>query len=98
MEMTGREKKTTPSRTDVSWQSVDRQDWHLWILSTFLIFVLGVSLLGFMFPAAFWLDDNSQASLSQRAFFGFCALLGLVLVYLLQRQAAVRQLKKRLFE
>jgi hypothetical protein len=90
--------KKNSSQTDVKWQTLERQDWHLWILSIFLIFVLGISLLGFMFPAAFWVADISEASLSQRAFFGFCALFGLVLIYLLQRQAAVRQLKRELFE
>ena len=86
-------------REDLNWGALERLDWHLWVLAILLIFVLGVSLLSFMLPGAFWLGEGAQASpTSQRAFFGFCVLLGLVLVYLLQRQAVVRRLKRQLFE
>ena len=89
----------TPLRKqeELSWEKVDRLDWHLWTLTILLIFVLGVSLLSFMFPSVFWTNANSALDSSQRAFFGFCTLLGLTLIYLLQRQATVRQLKHRLF-
>src|SRR5689334_482581 len=85
-------------KPDLSWEGLERQDWHLWMLNILLITVLGVSLLGFMFPAAFWEGVGSQSSISKRAFFGFCALLGLVLIYLLQRQSAIRKLKRQLIE
>ena len=85
------------SRKDLNWEAVDRLDWHLWILSIFLICVLGLSLLTFMFPTVFWVGKAPEASLPQRAFVGFCVLLALVLVYLIQRQATVRQLKRQLF-
>jgi hypothetical protein len=86
------------AKTDLNWERLERQDWHLWILNILLILVLGLSLLGFMFPAAFWDEIGSQASVSKRAFFGFCALLGLVLIYLLQRQSAIRKLKRQLID
>lgn len=80
-----------------SWESLERLDWHLWMLAILLIFVLGVSLLSFMFPSTFWFGEELAVQRPQRAFFGFCVLLGLVLVYLLQRQATIRQLKRQLF-
>lgn len=80
------------------WESVERLDWHLWMLAILLIFVLGVSLLSFMFPGAFWTKADVAQDTTQQAFFGFCVLLALVLVYLLQRQAAVRRLKHQLFD
>ena len=83
---------------ELNWESVERLDWHLWVLAIFLIFVLGVSLLGFMFPAAFWFGQELPMETPQRAFFAFFVLLALVLVYLLQRQAKIRQLKRQLFE
>lgn len=85
-------------RNDLNWETVERLDWHLWVLAMLLIFVLGVSLLGFMFPTAFWFGQELPRESPQRAFFGFCVLLALVLVYLLQRHAAVRRLKQQLFE
>jgi len=82
----------------LDWGKLERLDWHLWLLATLLIFILGIGLLSFMFPTSFWFIGSTPAQQPQRAFFGFCILLGLVLVYLLQRQAALRGLKRQLFE
>lgn len=86
-----------PPSGDLSWEALDRMDWHLWILAMLLIFVLGASLLSFMFPTAFWFRDEMAVRAPQQAFFGFCILLALVLVYLLQRQTTVRSLKRQLY-
>ena len=83
---------------EMNWESLDRLDWHLWIMAIFLLLVLGVSLLGFMFPTVFWFGEDLPIAAPQRAFFAFCLLLALVLVYLMQRQSAVRRLKRKLFE
>ena len=83
---------------ELNWESVDRLDWHLWILTIFLLLILGISLLGFMFPTVFWFGKDLPLEAPQRAFFAFCVLLGLVLVYLMQRQSAVRRLKRKLYE
>jgi len=83
---------------ELNWESVDRLDWHLWLLTIGLLLVLGVSLLGFMFPTVFWFGKELPMEAPQRAFFSFCVLLGLVLVYLMQRQSAVRRLRRKLYE
>jgi GGDEF domain-containing protein len=83
---------------EMSWENLERMDWQLWLLATLLIFVLGAGLLSFMFPSAFWLGGGLEAAGPERAFFGFCVLLALVLVYLLQKQAKVRQLRRELYE
>jgi hypothetical protein len=81
------------------WQQVEQRDWQLWLLSTFLLLILGVGLLTFMFPTAFWsARDSALSAPQQRAFVGFTVLFGLALVYLLQRQAEIRHLRTRLFE
>ncbi len=86
-----------PQTAEARWQAADRQDWHLWVLAFLLMFVLGVSLLGFMFPSAFWHGEDFALKAPHRAFLGFCVLLGLALVYMLQRQREVRRLKDELF-
>lgn len=83
---------------EINWESVDRLDWHLWLMTICLLLVLGLSLLGFMFPTVFWFGKDLPLESPQRAFFAFCVLLGLVLVYLMQRHATVRRLKQKLFE
>jgi GGDEF domain-containing protein len=87
-----------PAPKETSWEALDRQDWHLWVLAILLMFILGVSLLSFMFPTAFWFREEVAVRAPQRAFLGFCVLLGLALVYMLQRQATVRRLRRQLFE
>lgn len=91
-------KREHPAEEAVSWERLERQDWHLWILAILLMFVLGTSLLSFMFPTAFWFEEQLPLRGPQRAFLGFCVLLALAMVYMLQRQAAVRRLKRQLFE
>src|SRR3990172_4672092 len=80
-----------------NWEMLERQDWHLWILAVLLMFVLGISLLSFMFPSVFWLGQQTEIGTPERAFFGFCVLLALTLVYMLQRQATIRGLKRSLY-
>ena len=89
--------RAVPPSPEPSWERLERLDWHLWMLAILLIFVLGISLLSFMFPSTFWFGEQLPVQRPQRAFFGFCVLLALVLVYLLQRQATIRRLKRQLF-
>jgi GGDEF domain-containing protein len=90
--------RAQPEAKQTAWEELERQDWHLWIFAILLFFILGVSLLSFMFPAVFWFQGNTVLETPKRAFFGFSVLLALVLVYMLQRQATVRRLKRQLFE
>jgi hypothetical protein len=90
--------RAQPESKQASWEELERQDWHLWLFAILLLFILGVSLLSFMFPAVFWFQASGAPNAPERAFFGFSVLLSLVMVYMLQRQATVRQLKRQLFE
>jgi hypothetical protein len=87
-----------PETRDISWEALERQDWRLWILAILLMLVLGISLLSFMFPTVFWFGAELPVKAPQRAFVGFTVLLALVLVYMLQRQASVRHLKRELYQ
>jgi GGDEF domain-containing protein len=91
----------SPGRPDLAekhLEHLDRQDWQLWTLAVLMLFVLGVSLLSFMFPAIFWNAQELAVRAPQRAFVGFCVLLSLALLYMLQRQAQVRSLRRQLFK
>jgi GGDEF domain-containing protein len=85
-----------PRPQETSWETLDRQDWQLWILAIVLIVVFAGSLLVFMFPTVFWSVEGTEAVTPKRAFFGLCVLLVLTLAYLLQKQAKLRQLKREL--
>jgi len=99
--MTKNPSKPHPAGTsspEISWEKLDRLDWNLWVLAILLILILSAGLLSFMFPAVFWMKEGVAMETQQRAFFGFCVLLGLIQVYLLQKQANVRRLKRELIE
>src|SRR5258706_12499690 len=87
-----------PDQAEKNLEHLDRQDWQLWTLAVLMLFVLGVSLLSFMFPAIFWNAQELAVRAPQRAFVGFCVLLSLALFYMLQRQAQVRNLRRQLFK
>jgi diguanylate cyclase (GGDEF)-like protein len=81
----------------MSWGMIDRRDWQLWLLTFLVIVVLGVGLLSFMFPAAFW-QPGRFLEAQDRAFYGFSLLLVLTLAYLLQSQSQLRELKRKQWE
>ena len=62
-----------------------------------MIFVLGVGLLSFMFPAAFW-ERGGVLQAPDRAFYGFSLLLVLTLAYLHQKESKLRELKRKQWE
>ncbi len=82
---------------DTSWKSIERRDWHLWLVAFPLIFVLGLGLLSFMFPAAFW-ERGGIVQAPDRAFYGFSLLLILTLAYLFQKESKLRELKRQKWE
>ena len=82
---------------ETSWASIDRRDWQLWLLSFLLIIVLGVGVLSFMFPVAFW-DRGGVLRAPDRAFYGFSLLLALTLAYLHQKESMLRDLKRKRWE
>ena len=82
---------------EVSWAFIERRDWHLWLLSFLLIFVLGLGLLSFMFPGRF-LGARGDCPGPDRAFYGFSLLLILTLAYLFQKESKLRELKRQKWE
>lgn len=90
--------QSTKTAPELSWQTVDHMDWQLWMLAVLLIATLGGGVLIFMFPSAFWAPEQLPMRAPERAFFGFSVLLGLSLIYLFQKHAKVRQLKRQLFQ
>ena len=94
---TDRQPLTKEPSLEVSWASIDRRDWQLWLLSFLLIIVLGMGLLSFMFPVAFW-ERDSILQAPDRPFYGLSLLLVLTLAYLHQKQSRLRELKRKQWE
>lgn len=82
---------------DVSWESLERDDWHLWILAGLLLLVLGIGLLSFMLPSVILFREGMPLHGVERVPASFGLLMLLAMAYMLQRQVAVRRLKRQLF-
>jgi diguanylate cyclase (GGDEF)-like protein len=82
---------------EMSWASIDRRDWQLWLLSFLLIIVLGVGTLSLMFPVSFW-ERGGLLKSPDRPFYGLSLLLALTLTYLHQKQTRLREVKRKQWE
>lgn len=89
--------QSSPGQPATTWEAVERQDWHLWILASILLLVLGTSVMAFMFPAAIWFSQDLPFPVAPRAMSGFCVLMLLAFAYMLQRQTTVRSLRRKLY-
>ena len=77
---------------------LEQLDKQLWLLAIVVITVLSLGLVLFMAPTAFGEQSNTQEGLYPRYIFGFCVLILLFNAYLIQRQSALRKLRRTLRE
>jgi len=76
-------------------ERLERRGLQLTILSAVFVLILASGLAAFMYPLVFVHPEGNKWTL-RVAFFGFCALTVLFLVYLFDRQRTFTQLKQHL--
>jgi GGDEF domain-containing protein len=76
-------------------ERLERRGLQLTILSAVFVLILASGLAAFMYPLVFVHPEGNKWTL-RVAFFGFCALTVLFLVYLFERQRTFSQLKQHL--
>jgi GGDEF domain-containing protein len=76
-------------------ERLERRGLQLTILSAVFVLILASGLAAFMYPLVFVHPEGNKWTL-RVAFFGFCALTILFLVYLFDRQRTFAQLKQHL--
>lgn len=76
--------------------TLDRRDWQLWLLAVSMIVILGAGVAVLMYPSVFGATSGPNTIAFQRIFMGFCILNFLFVVYVLDRQFAIRQLRRSL--
>jgi hypothetical protein len=79
-------------------EELERRDRALAVLSIIVISVLAIGLLLLRFPEVFGRKEGIPAATLQDYFFGFFAVVLLFNVYLIFRQAALRNLRKALMQ
>ena len=79
---------------------LDRRDWQLRLLAISMIVILGAGVAVLMYPSVFGAPPGSSGGAQplQRTFVAFCVLNFLFVVYVLDRQFAIRRLRRRLLE
>jgi GGDEF domain-containing protein len=78
--------------------TIDRREWHLWLLAFAVILVLALGIAVLMYPTAFSSPVILTGTTMRKVFFGFCTLTFLLLGYLLDRQLVIRELRRELME
>jgi hypothetical protein len=79
-------------------EELERRDWGLAILSIVIISILAFGLLLFRFPSVFGRDEGMTLATHPDYFFGFFAMVLLFNVFLIQRQTALRKLRRDLVQ
>ena len=79
-------------------EDLERRDWGLAILSIVIISILAFGLLLFRFPSVFGREEGITLATHPDYFFGFFALVLLFNVFLIQRQTALRKLRRELIQ
>lgn len=78
---------------------LDSRDLQLWLLAISMIVILGTGVAVLMVPSVFGaVASSSAAQPLRRAFVAFCVLNFLFVFYVLDRQMAVRRLRRSLNE
>jgi GGDEF domain-containing protein len=75
---------------------LERRELQLSISSAIFVLILAAGLASFMYPLVFVHPDETNKWTLRVAFFGFCGLTVLFVVYLLERQRTVRKLKQHI--
>ena len=83
---------------EIDRRTLDRREWHLWVLAMVVILILTAGLALVMYPVVFPAAGPSGGEFMQRSFAGFCVLCFLLEGYLLDRQLVIRRLRRELAE
>ena len=79
-------------------QTLDRREWELWVLTLGMILVLATGVALLMYPLVFSRPVPFSLPAMRRIFFGYCVLIVLLMVYLVNRQRLIRQLRRQVAE
>jgi len=79
-------------------RSLDRREWHLWVLALGMIVILATGMALLMYPTAFSDPVVLTGTTLRKTFFGFCALAVLLVGYLVDRQITLRALRQQILE
>jgi GGDEF domain-containing protein len=82
----------------VSQQTVERRDRQLSTLALVMVIILGGGMALLMYPTVFDKAAVIPVAPSRTLFFGFCALCILMVMYLVNRQSVVQNLRTSLIE
>jgi len=79
-------------------RNLDRRQWELWLLALAVILILAVGMALLAYPTALSNDLIVSGATKRKLFFGLCALLVLLVGYLLDRQMVINHLRRRVAE
>ena len=78
---------------EVASADLERREFQLSLFACLAIVIMAGGLALLMYPAVFSIRENSPTRIPQVAFFGFCALSGLLVAYIIDRQITIHRLR-----
>jgi len=79
-------------------RSLERREAQLSLLAIFVIAVMSVGMALAMYPLVFAHPVTPETETARRAFYGFCVLSALMVIYLTNRHIVIRRLRGKLRE
>jgi GGDEF domain-containing protein len=89
---------TTTTIDRKQFDQIRKREFQLTVVAAVFVFVLSVGEAALMYPLVFVHPEAGNIWTLRVAFFGFCALAVLFVIYLVERQYTVNKLKKTLLE
>jgi len=78
--------------------NLEQREWQLWLLALTVLVVFAAGMALVMYPTVFSRPVVLSGITMRKAFFGLCALSLLLVVYFVDRQMVIRQLRRQLAE
>jgi len=78
--------------------NLEQREWQLWLLALTVLVVFAAGMALVMYPTVFSRPVVLSGMTMRKAFFALCALSLLLVVYFVDRQMVIRQLRRQLAE
>jgi hypothetical protein len=74
--------------------TLENRERHLWLLALSILFLFAMGMALLMYPAAFSSPIALMVASPRETFFGFCAMVVLSVIYLVDRHFMISRLRK----
>jgi len=75
--------------------SLESREQNLWLLALAILFLFAVGIALLLYPAAFSSPIALMVASPRETFFGFCAMVAIAIIYLVDRHLLISRLREK---